>query len=83
MQGMAEHREKIGKIAVAGVGYVGLSLAALLARKHTVYATCRHQAKADMLKGGYTMVILPKVAQDYDYKSIENSLVSCFKRIQR
>lgn len=40
-------------------------------------------AEADMLKGGYSMVILPKVAQDYDYKSIENSLVSCFKRIQR
>ena len=40
-------REK--KIAVAGIGYVGLSLAVLLAQKHKVYATCLTQSKADML----------------------------------
>ncbi len=41
--------EKQGKIAVAGIGYVGLSLAVLLAQEHTVVATCKHQSKADML----------------------------------
>lgn len=40
-------REK--KIAVAGIGYVGLSLAVLLAQRHNVYATCLTQSKADML----------------------------------
>ena len=37
------------KIAVAGIGYVGLSLAVLLAQRHKVYASCLTQAKADML----------------------------------
>ena len=41
--------EKRGKIAVAGIGYVGLSLAVLLAQEHRVVATCKHQSKADML----------------------------------
>ena len=41
--------EKRGKIAVAGIGYVGLSLAVLLAQEHGVVATCKHQSKADML----------------------------------
>ena len=41
--------EKIGKIAVAGIGYVGLSLAVLLSQHHKVVATCKHQSKADML----------------------------------
>ena len=38
-----------GKIAVAGIGYVGLSLAVLLAQHNKVVATCKHQSKADML----------------------------------
>ncbi len=37
------------KIAVAGIGYVGLSLAVLLAQQHRVYASCLTQSKADML----------------------------------
>jgi len=36
-------------VAVAGVGYVGLSLATLLAGQHKVYCTCRTQAKVDMI----------------------------------
>lgn len=49
---MAEHREKIRKIAVAGIGYVGLSLAVMLAQGQEVYAVCRHQEKADMVNVG-------------------------------
>ena len=36
-------------IAVAGVGYVGLSIATLLAQHNKVYATCRTQAKVDLI----------------------------------
>ena len=39
-------------IAVAGLGYVGLSMAVLLARQNKVYATCRTQAKADLVNRG-------------------------------
>ena len=39
------------KITVAGVGYVGLSLAVLLAQKHEVTAITTTQAKADKLNG--------------------------------
>lgn len=37
------------KIAVAGIGYVGLSLAVLLAQRHYVYATCLTPDNVDML----------------------------------
>ena len=37
------------KIAVAGVGYVGLSLAVLLAQYHTVTAVCTKPEKAEMI----------------------------------
>ena len=37
------------KIAVAGTGYVGLSMAVLLAQKHTVYAVDIIPEKVDLL----------------------------------
>ena len=37
------------KIAVAGTGYVGLSMATLLAQKHTVTAVDIIPAKVDMI----------------------------------
>ena len=43
-------------IAVAGLGYVGLSMAVLLARQNKVYATCRTQAKADMVNRGQSPI---------------------------
>ncbi len=40
------------KIAVAGVGYVGLSLAVLFAQHNEVYAVSTTKAKVDMINGG-------------------------------
>ncbi len=39
------------KIAVAGIGYVGLSLAVLLAQHHEVTAVCTKPEKAEMVNG--------------------------------
>ena len=44
-----KENERKEKIVVAGIGYVGLSLAVLLSQHHEVVATCQHQSKADML----------------------------------
>ena len=45
------------KIAVAGVGYVGLSLAVLFAQHHEVYAVSTTKAKVDMINGGKSPIV--------------------------
>ena len=37
----------------------------------------------DKMEGNYNIVIMPKIEQEYEYKSIEKSLVSCLKRMER
>lgn len=44
------------KIAVAGVGYVGLSLAVLLSRKNDVVAVTTTERKAEMINGGLSPI---------------------------
>lgn len=44
------------KIAVAGVGYVGLSLATLLAQNNEVYAVSTTKAKVDMINSGISPI---------------------------
>ena len=44
------------KIAVAGVGYVGLSLAVLLSQHHEVMAVSTTPAKVDMINGGVSPI---------------------------
>ncbi len=44
------------KITVAGVGYVGLSLAVLLAQKHDVTAITTTESKAEMLNQFYSPI---------------------------
>lgn len=45
------------KIAVAGVGYVGLSLAVLFAQNNEVYAVSTTQAKVDMINSGKSPIV--------------------------
>ena len=35
----------------------------------------------DVLEGKYSVIILPKVAEKYEYTDFEKSLVSCFKKV--
>jgi ribonuclease P protein component len=37
----------------------------------------------EALKGSYSLVILPKVAEEYTYKDMEKSLIACFKRMEK
>ena len=48
--------EKTYQIAVAGVGYVGLSLAVLLAQHHEVTAVCTKPEKAEMINGYHSPI---------------------------
>ena len=34
-----------------------------------------------MLKKNWSVIILPKVAEEYSYAAFEKSIVSCFKKI--
>lgn len=49
------------KIAVAGVGYVGLSLAVLLAQNHEVMAVTTTPAKVDMINAGLSPIQGPEL----------------------
>ena len=35
----------------------------------------------DALSGNYSVIILPKVAEEYSYSAFEKSLLSCFKKV--
>ena len=52
------------KIAVAGLGYVGLSNAVVLAQHHRVWAVDLDQARGDMVNRGETPLVDPELA-DY------------------
>ncbi len=34
------------------------------------------------LNGVYSMVVLPKICEEYDYAEIERSLLNCFRRME-
>ncbi len=34
------------------------------------------------LKNGYSIIVMPKVCEEYSYDCIEKSLLSCFKRME-
>ena len=51
------------KIAVAGVGYVGLSLAVLLSQRHEVVAVSTTQAKVDMINAGKSPIVDQEISR--------------------
>ncbi|MDE5789270.1 MAG: ribonuclease P protein component [Clostridia bacterium] len=36
----------------------------------------------EKLNGVYSMVVLPKICEEYDYAEIEKSLINCFRRME-
>lgn len=51
------------KIAVAGVGYVGLSLAVLLSQRNEVVAVSTTQAKVDMINSRKSPIVDPEISR--------------------
>ena len=51
------------KIAVAGVGYVGLAQAVLLAQRHEVTAVTTTSAKADKINGGVSPIVDREISE--------------------
>ena len=51
------------KIAVAGVGYVGLSLAVLLSQRSEVVAVSTTQAKVDMINGKKSPIVDAEISR--------------------
>ena len=37
----------------------------------------------DKLNGNFSIVIMPRISEEYSYKNMENSLISCFKRMSK
>lgn len=57
------------KITVAGVGYVGLSLAVLLAQHHEVTAITTTEEKAEKLNEAYFSRLQPTVGSRFNRKN--------------
>ncbi|MDE7401476.1 MAG: ribonuclease P protein component [Clostridia bacterium] len=36
----------------------------------------------EKLNGVYSLVVLPKICEEYDYAEIEKSLINCFRRME-
>lgn len=36
----------------------------------------------DRLNGRFTLIIMPKICEEYDYRQIESSLIACMGRMQ-
>ncbi|GAB1475504.1 nucleotide sugar dehydrogenase [Bacillota bacterium] len=58
-------------IAVAGVGYVGLSLAVLLAQKNKVYAVSTTPAKVDMINDGRSPIHDNEISEYLENKKLD------------
>lgn len=44
-------------------------------------ARAAFSATCGNLERNYAVIILPRVAEEYSYKAFENSLLSCFKKV--
>ena len=68
------------KIAVAGLGYVGLSNAALLAQNHTVIGTDISQALIDKVNAGRSPIIDPELQHFLAHKTLKLSATADYKK---
>ena len=59
------------KIAVAGVGYVGLSLAVLLSQRHEVVAVSTTQAKVDMINARKSPIVDKEISRYLAEKELQ------------
>ena len=59
------------KIAVAGVGYVGLSLAVLLGQRHEVVAVSTTQAKVDMINARKSPIVDQEISRYLAEKELQ------------
>ena len=59
------------KIAVAGVGYVGLSLAVLLSQRHAVVAVSTTQAKVDMINARKSPIVDQEISRYLAEKELQ------------
>ena len=59
------------KIAVAGTGYVGLSIAVLFARKHTVYAVDIIEEKVQMINNKKSPIVDPEIEEYLAIKELD------------
>ena len=59
------------KIAVAGVGYVGLSLAVLLSQRHEVVAVSTTQAKVDMINARKSPIVDQEISRYLAEKELQ------------
>lgn len=68
------------KIAVAGLGYVGLSNAVLLAQNHTVIGTDISQALIDKVNAGRSPIIDPELQHFLAHKTLKLSATADYKK---
>jgi len=71
------------RIAVAGVGYVGLSLAVLLAQKNEVTAVTTTPAKADLINSGKSPILDPEISEYLATKNLKLTATTDRERAYR
>ena len=69
------------KIAVAGVGYVGLSIATLLAQDNEVHAISTTAAKVDLINNGKSPIVDKEISEYLATKDL-NLTATLDKRIR-
>ncbi|MDE6598431.1 MAG: ribonuclease P protein component [Clostridia bacterium] len=52
-------------------------------KRNRIKRLCRaaFSSACKILQGSYSIIIIPKVSDEYTFKSFEDSLVSCFKKV--
>ena len=75
--------KEIRKIAVAGTGYVGLSLAVLLAQHHPVWCVNRHEEKAALINARRSPIQDPEIEEYLVTKKLDLTATTDAERAYR